>query len=79
MSVHSCWLEPIEQGHSSILLHANFSIRGNYNETQDDFICKSWHALGDVGVQVFEASFDEVSVNTLYNKFHTGVTAELDN
>ena len=47
---HFYRLEPIEKGHSSILLHANFNTTGNYSETQNDIVCKLLHALGDVGV-----------------------------
>ena len=33
MFAHFYRLEPIEKGHSSILLHANFNTNSNYNET----------------------------------------------
>ena len=79
--VHFYGLDPIEQGHQSILLHVNFNTTGNYSATQNDIICKLLHALGDVGVQVSGASFDgdKVLVKILCKEFYESVVLELTN
>ena len=78
--VHFYRLEPIEKGHYSILLHANFNTKGNYSETQNDIICKLLYTLGDVVVLVSGASFDgdKSSVKTFCKQFYEGITAELN-
>ena len=60
--------------------YANFSTRGNCNETQNNNIFKLIHAVCYVTMLVFGASFDgdRLSVKIFCNEFYQDVTAELN-